>query len=77
MMAAALGAALKTTASAGDPASARMEREASAWLVAPEIPQASLVLLQAATLLAAVAVSLHAVAPAWRVAAGLPAVAPR
>ena len=75
-MVAALGAALKTTATAGDPAPARMERAASARLVAPRIPQASLVPLRAATLLAAAAVSLHAVVPAWRVVAGLPAVAP-
>ena len=76
-MVAALGAALKTTATAGDPAPARMERAASVRLVAPRIPQASLVPLRAATLLAVAAVSLHAVVPAWRVAAGLPAVAPR
>ena len=76
-MVAALGAALKTTTAAGDPAAARTERTARAWLAAPRVPQASLVLLQAATLLAVAAVSLHAVVPAWRVVAGLPAAAPR
>ena len=75
-MVAALGAALKTMATAGDPAPARMEREARAWLAAPRIPQASLVPLRAATLLAAAAVGLHAVVPAWRVVVGLPAAAP-
>ena len=75
-MVAALGAALKTMAMARDPAPARMERAASARLVAPRIPQASLVPLRVATLLAAAAVCLHAVVPAWRVVAGPPAVAP-
>ena len=75
-MVAALGAALKTMATAEDTAPARMERAASARLVAPRIPQASLVPLRAATLLAAAAVCLRAVVPAWRVVAGLPAVAP-
>ena len=76
-MVAAQGASLKTTTAAGDPAPARMERTARAWLLAPRVPQASLVLLRAATLLAVAAVSLHAVVPAWRVVAGLPAIAPQ
>ena len=75
-MVAAQGAALKTTTAVEDPAPARTERTARVWLAAPRVPQASLVLLRAATLLAAAAVSLHAVMPAWRVVAGLPAVAP-
>ena len=72
----ALGAALKTTAMAGDPAPARMERAASARLVVPRIPQASLVPLRVAILLAAAVVCLRAVMPAWRAAVGPPAVAP-
>ena len=74
-MVAAQGAALKTMTAAGDPAPARTERTVRAWLAAPRVPQASLVLLQAATLLAVAAVSLHAVVPAWEVVACLPAVA--
>ena len=75
-MVAALGAVLKTTATAGDPDPARMERAASARLVAPRIPQASLVPLRVATLLAAAAVCLRAVVPAWRAVAGPPSIAP-
>ena len=75
-MVTALGAALKTMATAGDPAPTRMERAASARLVAPRIPQASLVPLQVATLLAAAVVCLHAIIPAWRAVASPPAVAP-
>ena len=75
-MVAALGASLKTTATAEDPAPARTERTARVWLAAPRVPQASLVPLRAATLLAAAVVGLHAVVPAWRVVAGLPTVAP-
>ena len=70
------GATLKMTATARGPALARMERAERAWLAAPRIPQASLVPLWEATLLAAAAVGLHAIVPAWRVVAGLPAVAP-
>ena len=76
-MVAVQGAALKMMTVDGDSALARAERTARARLAAPVTPQASPALLRVATLLAAAAVNLHAVAPAWRAAAGLPAVAPR
>ena len=75
-MVATLGVAPRVTTAAGNPAPAMMERAALAQLAALEVPQASQVLLQAATLLAVAAVSLHAVVSAWEVATCPPAVAP-
>ena len=75
-MVAVQGAALRTMTATGNPAPAMMERTVLARLAALRVPQASLVLLQAATLLAVAAVSLHAVVSAWEVVACLPAVAP-
>ena len=76
-MVAMQGAALRETTAAGNPAPAMMERTALARLAALRVPQASPVLLQAVTLLAVAAVSLHAVVSAWEVVACPPAVAPR
>ena len=76
-MVTAQGAAPRATTAAGNPALAMMESAALAWLAALRVPQASPVLLQAATLPAVAAVSLHAVASAWEVVACPPAVAPR
>ena len=75
-MVAAQGAALRATTTAGNPAPAMMERAALAWLAALRVPQASPVLLQAATLLAVATVSLHTVISAWEVVACPPTIAP-
>ena len=72
----ARGAALRTTTVAGNPAPTMMEWIALACLAALRVPQASPVLLQAATLLAVAVVSLHVVASAWEVVACPPTVAP-
>ena len=75
-MVAAQGVSPRVTTAAGNLAPAMMERAALARLAALKVPQASPVLLQAATLLAVPAVSLHAVVSAWEVATCPPAVAP-
>ena len=74
-MVAAQGVAPRVTTVAGNPAPVMMEGAALARLAAFGVPQASPVLLQAATLLAVAAVNLHAVVSAWEVVACLPAVA--
>ena len=76
-MVAAQGVAPRATTATRNPAPAMMERTALAGLAALRVPQVSPVLLQAATLLAVAAVSLHAVASAREVVACPPAVAPR
>ena len=75
-MVAAQGVAPRATTAAGNPAPAMMERTALAGMAALRVPQASPVLLQAATLLAVAVVSLHAVASSWEVVAILPTIAP-
>ena len=70
------GVAPRVTTAAGNPAPAMMERAALAGLAALRVPQASPALLQAATLLAAAAVSLHAAVFAWEVVTCPPAVVP-
>ena len=75
-MVAAQGAAPRVMTAAGNPAPAMMERVALARPAALRVPQASPVLLQAATLLAVAVVSLHAVASAWEVVVCPPTVAP-
>ena len=75
-MVAAQGAAPRVTTAVGNPAPAMMERAVLARLAALRVPQASLVLLQAATLLAVAAVSPHAVVSAWEAVTCPPAVAP-
>ena len=75
-MVAAQGVAPRVTTAAGNPAPVMMERAALARLAALRVPQASPVLLQAATLLAVAAVSLHAVVSSWEVVAYPPAIAP-
>ena len=75
-MVAAQGVVPRVTTAAGNPAPVMMERVALARPAALRVPQASPVLLQAATLLAVAAVSLHTVVSAWGVATCPPAIAP-
>ena len=64
-MVAAQGVAPRATTTAGNPAPAMMETTALAGLAVLRVPQASPVLLQAATLLVVAAASPHAVVSAW------------
>ena len=75
-MVAAQGVAPRVTTAAGNPAPVMRERAALAWLAVFGVPQASPVLLQAATPLAVAAIGLHAVVPAWEVVVCLPTVVP-
>ena len=75
-MVAAQGVALRAKTAARNPAPTMMERTALAGLAAPRVPQASPVLLQAATLLVVAAASPHAIVSSWGVVARPPTVAP-